>query len=172
MRITIVPVMLALAVVQAAAAAEPPRPTWTHTRPVTVSAAALLAHAAERSSIIRGLLEDLERTDVVVYLTDSMAGLESEPRAYLRFVARAAGIRYLEVRIERWQAWPHERIACLGHELRHALEIAAAPDVVDAGGLSSLYRRIGWECDTGRFETHAARATGHRVRHQLTARGR
>jgi hypothetical protein len=128
----------------------------------------MLADAATRSSIVRSLLEDLERTDVVVYVSDSMSGLPGEPAAYLEFVSYAAGTRYLLVRIDRWKLSPSDRIIWLGHELQHALEVAADPDVKDAAGLARLYRRIGWEGQTGRFDTRGARDTGIRVRNQLT----
>jgi hypothetical protein len=167
MRTTLVLVLLTLSAAHPAVAGAATTTPWTHTRPLTPGAAALLADATTRSSIVRTLLQDLERTDVVVYLSDSMTGWAGEPRAYLSFVSSPASTRYLVVRIDHRRLAPFERIAWLGHELRHALEVAAAPDVKDAGGLTHLYRRIGWEDTKGRFESDAARAIGHRVRNQL-----
>jgi hypothetical protein len=37
-----------------------------------------------------------------------------------------------------------EQIAALGHELRHAVEVAEAPSVVDTASLGEEYRRIGF----------------------------
>ena len=166
MRTTRVLVLLTLSAAHPATAGAATTPS-THTRPLTPSAAALLADATTRSSIVRTLLQDLERTDVVVYLSDSMVGWAGEPRAYLSFMSSTASTRYLVVRIDRWRLAPFERIAWLGHELQHAMEVAAAPDVKNASGLTHLYRRIGWEDTKGRFESDAARAIGHRVRNQL-----
>jgi hypothetical protein len=166
-------VLAVLALVSANALAEtgPPRPSWTHTRALTPAAPALLAEAAQRSSVIRTLLDDLERTDVVVYLSDSMYGSEGEPRAYLTFVTAAAGIRYLLVRIDPGRSLPCERIVWLGHELQHALEIAEAPEVRDADGVRQLYTRIGWEDREGQFETRHARATSDRIRNEMGGHG-
>ena len=166
MRTTLIASCLTLITAHAAVSAATP-PRATHVRALTPGAAALVAQAAERAPAVRTMLGDLERTDLVVFVSDSMAGAAGEPDAYLTFVTRAAGIRYVLIRINRWRAFPSEPIASLGHELQHALEIAAAPEVADAAGLSRLYRRIGWEEGRGQFETRGARATGHRVRDQV-----
>jgi hypothetical protein len=61
-----------------------------------------------------------------------------------------------------------DAVMLLGHELRHALELADAPDVRDAAALVSLYRRIGDSYSDGhRYDTAAARETGRRVRSEL-----
>jgi len=59
---------------------------------------------------------------------------------------------------------PTIMIAVLGHELRHALEIAAMAEVRDEVGLWRAYRRIGFATRAGGFfETEAALATEARV---------
>jgi hypothetical protein len=148
-----------------AGAAAPPQ--WAHVRPLTEATAALLAEATRRSSIVRDLVAGLEQSDVVVYLSDSTKGSEDEALTYLMFMCRAGGTRYLVVRIDASQTQACRRIALLGHELQHALEVAGAPAVVDTTSLAALYRRIGWRCGRGQFESNAAVATGHRVRDQL-----
>jgi hypothetical protein len=156
-------------------AGHPPAPVtsslaWQHTRPVAPRAAALLAQAASRSSIVRSLLYALEQTNVFVYVSHEMTVPVVEPKAYVRFVATAAGRRYLLIEINGWQTAEASCIEYLGHELQHALEIAAAPEVRDSDGLERLYRRIGYESGRRQFETLAARSTGFRIRDQL-ARG-
>jgi hypothetical protein len=121
----------------------------------------------ERSSIVAGLLSDLERSDVVVYLTDSMPGVPGSAKSYLSFLAHEASQRYLLVRIDRWRLTPSEQIAFLAHELQHALEIAGAPEVRDVSAMVKLYRRIGWEGKTDQFETAAAQKITNRVRQQI-----
>ena len=173
MRTTIIMVWLTLSVVVAAfAGPSPPQtpPRWTRTRPLSPGSAALLAIASERSSIVTTLLEDLEQTDLIVYLADSIPWAVSEPASYLTFLSRDGSARYLLVRIDFQRLSPPERIARLGHELQHALEVSVAPEVKDAAGLAALYRRIGWEGEKDRFETDAARATGNRVRSQISGR--
>ena len=63
-------------------------------------------------------------------------------------------------------------IAILGHELRHALEIASAPSVVDERSLEQLYTQIGFSpClkagGFSDFETEDALDAGERVHHEL-----
>ena len=172
MRTALILALVTIVTAHAATAGTPRPSSWKKTRALTSSATTMLADATERSSIVKSLLADLERTDVVVYVSDSMSGTAREVPAYLEFVSYAAGIRYLLVRIDRWKLTPSDRIMWLGHELQHALEIATAPDVKDTVGLAQLYRRIGREDRRGRFESDGARATGERVRIQLAGRDR
>jgi hypothetical protein len=61
-------------------------------------------------------------------------------------------------------------IALIGHELQHAAEVAAAPDVKDQAGLASLYKRIGEPGGLAHsFDTRAAQNTGQRVRLELVS---
>jgi hypothetical protein len=167
MRTALSLLLLALSAAPAAAAGDPSRPTWTHVRPLTADAAGLLADAAQRSTAVAAMLQDLEKSDVVVFLTESLSPSKAEARASLKFVSRAADIRFLLVTVNRsWFVWS-ECIASLGHELHHALEIAAAPEVVDSAGVARLYRLIGWEGRRNRFESSGAIAAGHTVRNQL-----
>jgi hypothetical protein len=167
MRTTIILVLLTLCMANAAAASEARAPSSTHVRPLTTGATALLAEATDLSAIIRMQVQQLEKSDVVVFLSDSISSSTGEPRASLVFMSYVAGTRYLVVQIDRWKHLPADRIASLGHELQHALEVAAAPDVKNSDGLARLYRQIGWEGKTGRFESDGAVATGRRVRNQL-----
>ncbi|MEO8499765.1 MAG: hypothetical protein ABI565_02535 [Vicinamibacteria bacterium] len=144
-----------------------PWTSWAHTRPLSASAIGLIEDASERSRIVTGLLKDLEKADVVVYVSSSTPGVTTGPASYLTFISREAGVRYLMVRIDFFRLSPAERIAALGHELQHALEIAAAPEVRDAASLAGLYRRIGRESSAGHFESEEARDTGNRVRTHL-----
>ena len=89
----------------------------------------------------------------------------------LVYLSNEGATRYLLVRIDPWRAPMSERIALLGHELQHALEVAASPEVREEGGLETLYRRIGWEGMRGQFETKAAQVMGNRVRAQLSRSG-
>ncbi len=164
MRLTLVPLLLALSVAGPAAAGTSRQNSWLHTRPLTAGAAALIGDISRRAPVVEGLLQELERTDVVVYVSDSVPTSASEPRAYLSFVSYAGGIRYLMVKIDPWRLQPADRAMWLGHELEHALEIASAPEVKDAAGLEQLYRRIGWEVRAGRFESDGAWDVANLVR--------
>ncbi len=167
MRTTLALVLLAVSVVRVGAIeAATPRP-WTHVRPITPAATAMLDDAVAMSWTVRTQLNDLEQTDVVVYLTDSMSGGCDGPRAYLTFLTRAGGVRFLVIRIDRWRLQLHDIIVSVGHELQHALEVAASPAVMCSKTLAQLYRRIGWEEQAGRFESNGALAVGRRVRNEL-----
>jgi hypothetical protein len=60
-----------------------------------------------------------------------------------------------------------------GHELRHAVEIAEAPEIVDVPSLVAFYRRIGQVMSSRgqTFETNAALATERRVLLELVRDG-
>lgn len=140
--------------------------SWNRTRPLTPLMTTLLVEAA-RTPAITSQLEALERTDVVVYLSHHVSVSPIDPTAYLRFVSHAGGQRYLLVQINCWQTTRDDRLASLGHELQHALEIASAPEVHDTAGIVRLYQRIGFEVRTRQWESRAARAAAELVRHQL-----
>ncbi len=177
MTMTLVTCLLSLSAATAGAGTEPdpvPRPaappSWPHTRPLSPGISALLEEAREKSSIVAGLINELEKTDVVVYITDSLPSNLRAPTSYLVFLTRDAGTRYLLVRISQWRVSSRERIALLGHELQHALEVAAAGGVQDGAGLADLYGRIGWPGGRNQFESKAAQTTAYRIRKELARR--
>lgn len=169
MRKALIVVLLTLSAAGAALADGDGLPPWKHVRALSPGAVELIWESAARSSIVNDLLQGLEETGVVVYVTDAMPGVISGPVSHLVYLSNEGITRYLLVRIDRWRTTPQERIALLGHELQHALEVAAAPEVRDAQGLASLYRRIGWEGQKDKFETEAAQMVGNRVRRQLAS---
>jgi hypothetical protein len=71
-------------------------------------------------------------------------------------MAAPNGVRYVRIVVDT----EHSRaliVKQLAHELWHVLEIADAPDVVDADSLRALYRRIGRpSVRPDLFETDAA----------------
>lgn len=152
----------------AMAADPPPLLTGSHVRPLGDPAARLVAQAMARSASVRALVDELDRTDVVVYVSNPMDGSFPAVPACLTFVSSTAASRYLLVRVRRWGAPPWDQISQLAHELRHALEIAVAPEVRDAIGLHALYTRIGWATGTDRFESGAAVAAGHLARDEVS----
>ena len=146
-----------------AAAAERVGPS--HVRGLSPTSRELITEALERSAIVRDLVDALERTDVVVYVMLDAVDRHAQA-GYLSFLTTAGGLRLVVVRID-WQAFTQHQIATLGHELQHALEIAAAPQVRDANTFGAFYGRIGFGTGTGKYETERARATGRRVELEL-----
>lgn len=156
----LIAVVLTLFVAQAASAQAPPANPWTHTHPLSSSAIELLADATERSSIVASLLDELEQTDVVVYIVDSMPGVISGPTSYLAFLSLDATARYLLIRIDRFRLSPPERIVSLGHELQHALEVAAAPDVKGGGCREVGHGSRTPKRSSRKYVAHASRCPG------------
>jgi hypothetical protein len=127
----------------------------------------LLAQGVRRSNTFAELMKALNESDVIVYI-QLVDMLPSTLAGRLMLAADAHGQRYLRIQV-RQSLTPNESIALIGHELRHALEIAQASDVRDARGLIALYRRIGDESLPGvhAYETNAAQDTGRQVRIEL-----
>jgi hypothetical protein len=128
---------------------------------VRVTGARLRAEINEglaRSAFFRELVARLDGSDVIVYVEPECP---MSPRLFgrLNFMGAAGGRRYVNVRIS-CALNDDEQIAALGHELRHAVEIADAPSVTDTASLAEEYRRIGFASHGVRqgagFESRAA----------------
>ena len=145
---------------------------WTHVRAFTRGAATLLDEAVRRSPTTRSLLDALEGTDLIVCVTVARSGLVREPAGYLAFLARTGSVRYVMVCIDPMRVAPPGGIAVLAHELHHALEVAAAPEVADSASLGRLFERTGWLVRVRQFESDRAQEVGQRVMFELTGRGR
>jgi hypothetical protein len=130
----------------------------------------LIADGMRSSETIRALVERLERSDVVAYLECDHAGL-ANVAGRLTFVSAAGGHRYVVIRL-RPIGSRTQRLAILAHELRHAVEIADAPGVVDDASLVVEYERIGhlnrWSAVPGiAFDSEAAIRAGQEVLQEL-----
>lgn len=126
----------------------------------------LIAEGVQRSRTFAELVNEVHGTDVIVYVEASF-GLPPDVSGRILLAGVAGEQRYLRIQV-RATLQRDQLIATIGHELRHALEVAADRTVVDDKGFEALYRRIG---DTphagGGFDTVAARTTGRRVRDEL-----
>ena len=139
-----------------------------HVRPETATLRALTAQAAARSPLVHELIDRLDRSDVVVYIRHRRFGsvlLDGR----IGILSAAGERRYLviELACDRTEL---VQMATLGHELHHALEIAAEPSIVNPRTLAQFYARIGIASPIGpgqTFETRAAAEIGARVRHEL-----
>jgi hypothetical protein len=95
-----------------------------------------------RSSLFRQLVARLDASDVLVYI-QSRCGMSRRLFGRLAFMGAGGGRRYVHVLVS-CALTGDEQIAALGHELRHAVEVAEAPSVVDTASLGEEYRRIGF----------------------------
>jgi hypothetical protein len=119
------------------------------------------------SPTVRLLIARLEESDTVVYVEPNR-NLDGARSGELRFVASSGGRRMeLQTRLTR-----RLQIVALAHELRHAVEVAEAPQVVDSASLSHLYEQIGYEVAhrPRAFESQAAIAAGRQVERELSGR--
>jgi hypothetical protein len=133
----------------------------------------LLVEGMRTSPTLRALVERLEASDVVVYLRCDGNRLVWDGR--LTFVSSAGGYRYVVVRVARLTS-PASQIAIMAHELRHAVEIADAPDIVDGPSLVREYRRIGYVSSGTSvagiaFDSRAAVEAGAQVLSELRGEG-
>ena len=126
-----------------------------------------LAHVIDRSPTLRGIVGQIEQSDVIVHVTcEHFVSVTLEGRT----VWGSAGpdVRYVRVQIDCML--PDQRlVTILGHELQHVAEIAAAPDVVDTRSFTRLFKTIGFSCRVRwpeQFETAQALAAGERVRQE------
>jgi hypothetical protein len=130
----------------------------------------VVEHGRRQSLSFRALLDQLEATDVVVYVVQCVR-LRAHVDGQLTFLTAAAGTRYVRVQIA-WDLQLHRKIAILGHELQHALEIARSPDVVSAETMAAAYRRFGFTRNRGServdFDSVAAIDTGMAIWQELT----
>jgi hypothetical protein len=138
-------------------------------RVIDPTLAATLRDASLSSRTLRALVDELERSDVIVHV------VAMEPRAdqlggRLAFVHAASGVRILRIAINP-RLPPARRAALLGHELQHAVEVAQAPSVVDVASFAELYRHIGYRVPNISpsvcYETHAAQQIADRVTFDL-----
>ena len=132
----------------------------------------VLASGIERSPTFRRIVDLLEHSDLIVEVQCAHF-VESQRAGHTVLLSAHPGVRYVLVEIACW-ASSGPSLAILGHELRHALEIAEEPWVVDGASLAELYRSIGYPSRGratlemfGSFETEDALNAGQRVHHEL-----
>jgi hypothetical protein len=129
-----------------------------------IDVAALLQESQRRSPTVAGLFATLDRSDVVVYVMVSQSA-PHRPASFF-YVGSSRVQRFFKIVIHP-EAPRADLIAILGHELQHAVEVSAAPEICDAASLATYFRRIGRRIGTSTFETDAAIYVGQQVRADL-----
>ena len=131
----------------------------------------LITSGVERSPTFRDIVERLEASDLIVevecgrFTSSMLAGRTA-------LLAALPGVRYVLVEVG-CPLSSAPALATIGHELRHALEIASARWVVDDETLALFYTEIGFPnraakmASYGQFETSDALDAGERVHHEL-----
>jgi hypothetical protein len=149
--------------------AQDPSGAPPHIRPESKELRALVEEAARRSPIVRDLIDQIDRSDLTVYIrTRKFEGSELDGRVGILATAGQSRYVVIELACGRMDLL---QMATLGHELRHVVEIAAEPSIVDARSLATHYERIGVRTSSmignKTFETAAAREAGAQVRREL-----
>ncbi len=164
-RIVLAALLLAAGRPSPAAALTPADGAAFHVRTTDLELRLVIADGMRQSPTFRALVQRLTGSDVVVYVCrwHRQAGADGS----LTFAATAGGYRYVVVRVST-QRSQLQLLALLAHELRHAVEVAETPAIVDAPSLAREYARLGYVSQMSRggrvaFDTEAAIAAGHQV---------
>jgi hypothetical protein len=150
---------------------EPELPRLTRVRPAPTLGRAFVEGVA-RSPTFAMLLDRLERRHWLVFVLRGACPDPTAPGCLLHTVGRYGNEPYLRILVNRWcVGHPDREISTIAHELRHALEVAEAVEVVDTPTLTGLFRRIGYvnvKADRlTTYETDAARGAGEAVLEEL-----
>ena len=137
-------------------------------RPQDARLTALLRDGMTRSVTFRALVNRIEASDLIVYVSLSPV-MKSSLAGKLTWMTRAGDFRYVRATINAGQH-NNQMIAALAHELQHAVEVLQDESVSDQRSLQELYKRIGRPSHSGvgaAWETIAAQEMGLRVRREL-----
>jgi hypothetical protein len=150
-----------------AAAQDAMRPS--HVRAESADVRALIAEVSDRSATFRTLVDEIEQSNVIVYVRLRFFGSQMLD-GRIGFLGSQPDVRFLAIELA-CPRWRELQMATLAHELQHALEIARASWVVGPATLARYYEEIGEHIGgDGRavaFESDAARRMGARVRREL-----
>ncbi|SRR6266540_3931724 len=144
-----------------------PAPPMANVRSTNARLARAVREGYDRSPTFRRLVEALERTDVILYVEPGECQC-GRAAACLSLVAGGGAVRYLRatITLRRVDA---ELVEQIGHELQHAIEIAAQSDLTTEERLAAFYRKRSTGCGPSSwcFETAAARVAGAAVRTEI-----
>ena len=131
----------------------------------------LLDYGRQRSGMLDGLINRLEASDVVVYVRCDRQ-LRRGVTGRLSFVGMSAGTRYVLVRVG-YVGDRLRQIALIGHELRHAVEVADTAAIIDTASFQREYGRLGFvnrsasRSGITAFESDEAVDAGERILREL-----
>jgi hypothetical protein len=150
-------------------------------RPVGPVLIEALHDGMRRSPTLRGLVERLEHSDLVVYLRIGSCP-NAESIACLSMIGAGGPQRFVQVTLvmqnhgdkTRLAIFTNHLIAQIGHELQHAVEVAEDSQVVDSRTLEALFRRRGFRPDrrTSTYESETAIQVGASVLNELRRENR
>jgi hypothetical protein len=136
-------------------------------RPTSDIAKKLVAEATARSATVRALIDEIDRSDVFVYV-ELQFDVPGALAHTTLLVANEAG-RFLRVTIEA-SLDPRRRLELLAHELQHSVEIAREKHVRSVDAMRSLFTNIGWAMGERSYETAQAIDVERQARRELSTR--
>ena len=127
--------------------------------------AALMLEAAARSVTFRNLVDTINASDGIVFVSEGNCG-HGVRACLVHTVTMAGPNRLLRVVVDTKKVdW--DLMGSMGHELRHAVEVLSNPTVTSDSALVFFYRRgSGGGVFGDRFETKAALRAGDRIREE------
>jgi hypothetical protein len=141
-----------------------PRPARVpdHLRPLHERVASTLDSSYLASPTIRRLVDEIEASDLIVYLDEKPRG--GGPQGTLTFVGASRAARFVRIAVDAALA-DRQLAALIGHELQHAVEVARATWVIDQRSFADLYRTTGEAMDLAarQYDTAAARQVARQV---------
>lgn len=124
----------------------------------------LIAEGMANSVTFAGIASQLLTSNVIATVEPALQ-LQTGLSGYMAFITRTPTRRYVRIyfnpKLQRRQA-----IAIIGHELRHALEVASHPEVVNQATLRALYALVG-HGEGDRWDSDGAVEAGHTILHEL-----
>ena len=140
-----------------------------HVRILDCRLASAVAAAAGRSATLRDILDRVQRSDGLVFITQSPGiGTTRHVAGGLSHNVTRAG-RYRLLRIFVSTMADDNGIAIVGHELRHALEVLELSTACSESDVDALFDRLGWRAGAHAVETQAARDTEYTIWRELRA---
>ena len=130
--------------------------------------ASILRDGVARSETVRALVNEIERSDLIVYL-EIQWNLSRGLAGNLAWVAATKAARYVRVSLNP-ELTTDAMVATLAHELQHAVEIARERSIVSSATMASYYERHGLDATShwSGLDTLAARIAGDEVRRELS----
>ena len=132
-------------------------------RPLDPVAVETFAVAVEGSAVVRAMVERLESSNVIVHIVSS-AVMPFGIGGLTRFVTTRGGYRYVRIQLAP-ELGLRARSAILGHELKHACEIAES-SADDPRSIRELFENQGHRAG-GYYDTMAAIRTERLVMNEL-----
>lgn len=132
-----------------------------HVRSLDAPIERVIALGELRSLTFRAVVEEIERSDVVVYLQQGHCSYGAQA-CLLHRVVVAGPYRIVRVVLDVRNRSDRELIQATGHELYHVVEVARESSLRTDGLMFHLFNRIG-SPSGNRFETNEAVQAGEKI---------